>query len=1253
MNKTLIKNFAIDARVRLIQMAIDNAGLVGVTKDKITESVQKGADFEIYKTAAGTDYTITGNKIKQRKNLVERIKKIGFEQVMEETSYTWFNRIIAIRYMEVNDYLPSRVRVLSSETAGKKEPDIITLAPDNVDLNFTEAEKQQIRELKAKQKMDEVFQLLFIKQCNELNKYLPKLFEKTSAGELDYTELLFSLSFIQSDGVVARLLEIDEEDFKDQVQIIGWMYQYYNTELKDDTFAKLKKNVKITKERIPAATQLFTPDWIVRYMVENSLGRLYAQNQNAMDEKTVADSMGWKYYLPQAEQTEEVQKKLDEIKIDFNLETVKVLDPCMGSGHILVYAFDILIQMYKNAGYNERDAAQKIMQNNIFGLDIDNRAAQLAYFALMMKGRQYDRRFFERDIEPKVYAIQESNGISEISLEKAINASCNAEPTRHAELVSASLSTAKYIIQTFKDAKEYGSIIDVEKRDYDSLKNNLTAWKENHEATFENVLVESDVDDLLPLIEIARVMSEKYDVVVTNPPYMASGGMSSKLNNYVKEKFPESKYDFFSIFIEKCRLYNKCRGYYAMITQPSFLFLSTFEKLRNRLLQNSTIQSLLHMGRGIFGIDFGSTAFVLHNDKVANYIGSYFKLYERTFQYIEIEDIEQIYLNSIKNANFEFNFSAYKKNEELEEDEEKKSYKPLKIHYLSNQEKFFNIPGSPIAYWVSDAFLSEFDNQKMEDIATVTNGMFTCNNKLFLRSWYETNINDIFFNCKTEQESLSDDRKWYPYNKGGDSRRWYGNQELIVNFKHFGDEISKYRVENGQSAVFPGQKFYFKESLSWSLVSSGSFSIRYYPIGFVFDIAGSSVFVNNKKDEKYILGSLASTVMLKTLSVLNPTINYQAGDVKSLPALIDLNNKDRVTELVDENILISKTDWDSFETSWDFAKHPLLPVVSTSSTIELFKDASANSILISDCYAKWEKECSERFATLKSNEEELNRIFIEIYGLQDELTPEVLDKDVTVRLADRTRDVKSFISYAVGCMFGRYSLSKEGLAYAGGNMDMNNYKYFIPDADNVIPVTDEEYFSDDIVTRFVDFVRQVYGESTLEENLRFIAESLPNKGDTPKEVIRSYFLNDFYKDHCKTYQKRPIYWMFDSGKENGFKALIYMHRYDNQTTARVRTDYLHKLQTMYEAALVQCTQIAENPATAARDKALAIKRIAKITKQLEETKLYDQALGHIASQYIDIDLDDGVNVNYEKFQSVQVAREGQKAIKIDLLGKRG
>lgn len=1225
MNKTLIKNFAIDARVRLIQMAIDNAGLVGIAKDKIDSPIQKGDNFEIYKTIAGTDHTITGNEIKQRESLVKRIKKDGFENVMEMAAYTWFNRIIAIRYMEVNDYLPTRVRVLSSETAGKKEPDIITMAPDNVDLNFTEAEKQQIRELKAKQKMDEVFQLLFIKQCNELNKYLPKLFEKTSAGALDYTELLFSLSFIQSDGVVARLIEIDEEDFKDQVQIIGWMYQYYNTELKDDTFAKLKKNIKITKERIPAATQLFTPDWIVRYMVENSLGRLYTQNQNAMDEKTIAEAMGWKYYLPQAEQTEEVQKQLDAIKQEqqkngaFNLETIKVLDPCMGSGHILVYAFDVLVQMYKNAGYNERDAAQKIMQNNIFGLDIDNRAAQLAYFALMMKGRQYDRRFFERDVKPNTYAIQESNGISEISLEKAIKAACNAEPTGQADLVSASLATAKYIIQTFKDAKEYGSIIDVEKCDYDALKDILITWKENHEATLDNVLIESDVDDILPLIEIAKVMSTKYDVVVTNPPYMGASGMGENLSNFVKKNYPDSKSDLFAVFIEKCGSYAKKTGLISMITQHAWMFLSSYETLREKLNARTTL-NMAHLGARAFdeigGEVVQTTAFVDLNENIANYKATYKRLVD---------------------------FAG--------EAEKEAAFADETNTYFAQQENFAKIPGMPVAYWVSKKLLNNFIiGKRLGDIAKPRQGMATSDNNRFIRQWFEVDNHSISFNSDDSESAKITGAKWFPYNKGGEFRKWYGNNDYVLNWENDGEEVKAYaeKLYKSVTRTIKNIPFYFKECFTWSLISSGSIAFRYKPKGGLFDVAGMSCFSENKL--YYLLGLCDSKIVLKIMEILAPTINFQAGDIANIPVIISKDNEQILTvnSLVEQNIYLSKSDWDAFETSWDFTKHPLLPVASTSSATELF-----SSISISDCYSKWEGECSERFARLKSNEEELNHIFIEIYGLQDELTPEVLDKDVTVRLADRTRDIKSLISYAVGCMFGRYSLSKEGLAYAGGEMDMNKYKYFIPDADNVIPVTDEEYFSDDIVTRFVEFVRQVYGESTMEENLRFIAESLPNKGDTPKEVIRTYFMNDFYKDHCKIYQKRPIYWMFDSGKENGFKALIYMHHYDNQTPARVRTDYMHKLQKMYDAALIQCTQIAENPATAARDKALAIKRIAKLTKQMEETKLYDQALGHIASQYIDIDLDDGVNVNYEKFQGVQVAREGQKAIKIDLLAKRG
>lgn len=1229
MNKTLIKNFAIDARVRLIQMAIDNAGLVGIAKDKIDSPIQKGSDFEIYKTLAGTEHTITGSEIKQRENLVKRIKKDGFENVMEAAAYTWFNRIIAIRYMEINDYLPSRVRVLSSETAGKKEPDIITQAPDNIDLNFTESEKQLVRDLKVKQKMDEAFQFLFIKQCNELNKHLPKLFEKTSGGELDYTELLFSLSFIQQDGVVSRLLEIPEEDFKDQVQIIGWMYQYYNTELKDDTFTKLKKNIKITKERIPAATQLFTPDWIVRYMVENSLGRLYAQSNTAQTEEQTAKLMGWKYYLPQAEQTEEVQKKLDEIRKEqmengvFNLDAIKILDPCMGSGHILVYAFDVLIQMYKNAGYNERDAAQKIMQNNIFGLDIDDRAAQLTYFALMMKGRQYDRRFFERNIEPQIYAIQESNRIDRNLLQRNID--------------TEMMAGFDYLIDTFYDAKEYGSIIDVEKIDYDGILEGIENWKQNKEGTLEESAVENCMNnELLPLIFQAKVMSSKYDVVVTNPPYMGAGGMSKNLSDFIKINYDEYKSDLFSCFVVKCSLFTKKNGFLGFLTPYVWMFIQSYERLRNYIYTQQVIESLIQFEYSAFEeATVPICSFVLRNMNV-NLIGNYFRLTDfKGGMEIQKEKI----LSALTNSNCNY-------------------------WYKSSVDKFLTIPGTPVSYWLSETFRKAFEKgTSLEEIAHPKKGLCTTDNNRFLRLWHEVSFIKVGLNFHNKTEAKKSQKKWYPLNKGGEYRRWYGNKNFLVNWEDDGKEMKDAIVKkyNGGSYTkeIRSEDRYFSDSITWSALTAGLSSFRLSDYGALFDSAGSSMFPPN--NIKYYLGLMNTKVIDIILNVINPTMNYGAGSIAQVPAILpqNTNHLENINSLVEKNITLSKSDWDSFETSWDFAKHPLIPVVSTGSTTDLFKDAAANSIRISDIYSKWEGECSECFTKLKSNEEELNRIFIEIYGLQDELTPEVLDKDVTVRLADRTRDIKSFISYAVGCMFGRYSLYKEGLAYAGGNMDETYHDFwpdscsFTPDADNVIPITDVEYFSDDIVTRFVEFVRQVYGEVTLEENLCFIAESLPNKGDTPKEVIRSYFLNDFYKDHCKTYQKRPIYWLFDSGKENGFKALIYMHRYDNQTPARVRTDYLHKLQKMYDAALVQCSQIAENPATAARDKAIALKRIAKITKQVEETKLYDQALGHISSQYNDIDLDDGVNVNYEKFQGVQVAREGQRAIKIDLLGKRG
>lgn len=1202
MNKTLIKNFAIDARVRLIQMAIDNAGLVGIAKDKIDSPIQKGTDFEIYKTVAGTEHTITGAEIKQRESLVNRIKKDGFENVMEAAAYTWFNRIIAIRYMEINDYLPSRVRVLSSETAGKKEPDIITQAPDNIELNFTETEKQLVRDLKVKQKMDEAFQFLFIKQCNELNKHLPKLFEKTSGGELDYTELLFSLSFIQQDGVVSRLLEIPEEDFKDQVQIIGWMYQAYITELNEKVYDGTLSKSKIQKELLPAATQLFTPDWPIRYMVENSLGRLLLNSANIANDVDYAKAMNWQYYLPQAEQTEEVKKQLEEInKQKTPLEQVKFLDPCMGSGHILVYAFDLFIQMYKNAGYNERDAAQIIAQNNIFGFDIDDRAAQLAYFAIMMKGRQYDRRFLEKGITPNVFAIQESNGISAISIEKVLTE-------------KQDIQTANYIIETFKDAKEYGSILDVSEHNYDSLKEKLEAWNKNHEATLDNVLIESDVNPLLLLIEQAKAMSYKYDVVVTNPPYLGANRFDIKLSDFVKTKYPTVKSDLSMVMLKQAlNKYVNQSGFVSFITTSSWMFITSFKDIRKEVIDNYTFDSICDFGTELFDGKVGHnpiTAWVNRASKIDNYQPVCIRLVE---------------------------FNQSKRDMKQSEFFNKKNY------YYPDQSNFTKIPGMPVAYWVSDNFLNAFTNGiPMSSLATPKQGMSTCDVNRFVKLWYEPSIfNTNIYNKKNHSA-------WVVYNKGGDFRKWYGNRDYIVNWHGNGDLLK------ANNAALRNQDSYFDDFIAWTKISSSSTGFRNFESDFLFDGAGGSLFLNDEKNKKYFLAFLNSKVNNQILNIISPTLNFNESHIGSLPIIFPKENSVilNVNSLVEQNISISKSDWDSYETSWDFQRHPLIPNKTE------FKDNASIAIMINDCFENWQKECEDRFNKLKANEEELNRIFIEIYGLQDELTPEVEDKDITVRHANRKDDIKSFVSYAVGCMFGRYSLSKPGLIYAGGDFVLKNYQYFIPDSDNVIPITDEEYFKDDIVSRFVEFVAHVYGTSTLEENLKYIADSLETSGSTARECIRNYFLNDFYTDHCKTYStvnsgKRPIYWMFDSGKENGFKALIYLHRYDNQTVARVRTSYLHELQKFQEAALVQCQQIIDNPATSAHDKANTIKRQTKITKQLAETRLYDQAMAHVASQLIELDLDDGVIVNYEKFQGVQVAREGQKAIKIDLLAKRG
>lgn len=1217
MNKNAIKKFSIAARKRLIATASDRAGMLGITKDQIGQPIEKGSGFEIYETPAGTQNTLNRNQIEQRRKLASEIESRGFDVVMEEVAYTWFNRICAIRFMEVNDYLPTRVRVLSSERVGKNEPDLLTEAPD-VDLGFTDAEREWILDAKETNKLDDLFSMLFIKQCNKLHEILPELFEETE----DYTEMLLSLSYTNKDDVVRMLVDgIDEADFNistpgedgkptGQVEIIGWLYQYYNTELKDDTFAKLKKNVKITKERIPAATQLFTPDWIVRYMVENSVGRIWIEHLRAIDpntdEKDTAEHFGWKYYLPEAKQEPEVDAKLAEIRKsyrDLKPEDILCIDPCMGSGHIIVAQFDVLLDIYRSVGYGERDAAFEIVEHNLHGLDIDKRAYQLAYFAVMMKGRQYNRRFFRgRDDvrpQPKIYAFIESNGINREQLKYLGKGLSDAEK-------ETALQQMNGLLDTFIDAREYGSILNVENCDWALLRRFTENIDGEAQIGMGQIGIGETQKEIQEIIDIGEVMATKHHTVVTNPPYMGSSGMSRKLSEFVKKNYPDSKADLSTACMECCNYFCNRDGFVAMLNIPVWMFLSSYKNLREKLLMNCTLVDMIQPGRGIFGSDFGTTTFVLRKSSINNYVGTYYRLFDLQGEVKTVEEREKTFLAG-------------------------------KGCYESCQSDFSKIPGSPVAYWVNKNVFAIFENKSISEFGWASKGIITGDNTRFLRLWSETAVSDIQFEAKSYIDTLYCSQKWYPCNKGGDFRKWYGNYDYIINWYHNGEEIMQRNTKKVRNCQDYKNEYKFIQAITWTSISASKSSFRLSE-NALSESAGMTLFVEQKK-LSYILGFLNSVVAEYILGILNPTLNFTAGSISDLPLALSEDYADVIDTMVNNSISISRSDWDSFETSWDFQKHPL---VRNASSIEA-------------SFEQWQSECEGRFNQLKANEEELNHIFIDIYGLQDELTPEEEDKDVTVRKADLGRDIRSLISYAVGCMFGRYSLDMDGLAYAGGDWDSSKYTTFIPDKDNIIPITDEEYFEDDIVGLFCSWLKKVYGADTLEENLDFIAKALGNKGDTSRDVLRNYFLKDFFKDHCNTYSvtgsgKRPIYWLFDSGKQNGFKALIYLHRYDQDTVGRVRTDYLHRSQKAIEQAMSSAQYTLENSRSGS-EKSKATKRISKYTKQLAEIQLYDEAIAHIANQRIQLDLDDGVKVNYAKFQGVEVSREGMKTVKVDLLAK--
>lgn len=1217
MNKTAIKNFAIWARNKLIADVSYDARLIGITEDGIAKPLpQSFGGTQFFDIGTAEPYSISGEAVRQRDKLIEVIQqkekdtdyKTAYQYVIEEVAYTWFNRLIAIRFMEVNDYLPSHIRVLSSES-GKLEPDLVT-TPFDAELPFTADEEAQIFQLKQDNKLDEVFRILFLKQCNALNEILPALFEKTK----NYTELLLSLSVIDQDGVVYHLIhDIPEDDFNiergGQVEIIGWLYQYYNTEPKAAAFAK---NGKITKEEIPAVTQLFTPDWIVRYMVENSLGRLWVEGHPDCGLKE-----NWKYYLEEAQQEPEVQAKLVEIRKEYaalNPEDIKLIDPCMGSGHILVYAFDVLMQIYESAGYSQRDAAKSILEHNIYGLDIDDRAYQLAYFAVMMKARQYNRRILNGENTCHVYAIQESNSINRAHL-KYFGAGMDDIEKNAAKMQLEGL------LDTLTDAKEYGSILNVESYNWGLLRRFVAAEDTAGQISMDSVGVEDTAEQLNQLIDIGETMARKYWVTCTNPPYAGTSNLSANVNNFVKKNYPDSKADLFAVFIERCRQMTVNNGFQAMITQHAWMFLSSFEKLREKMMLTETV-NMAHLGARAFeeigGEVVQTTAFVRCANHVDGYKGTYCRLIEPTTQ----QGKEEMFLAG-------------------------------QNRYSANQDDFAKIPGAPVAYWVSNNVLKAFTSGKLYDVGMTRRGLQTGDKDKFIRFWYEPNLNEIQL-----PKSLKKN-KWAIMNNGGTARKWYGEILHAVLWENDGAAIKA----TGK-AIIPSEELYFKECITWNRISVGKLNVKYQEHGIIQGDMSPFFITNDEKQLLYVLALMNSVVSESMVHTINPTITMPVGDIAKLPVKIDRDNSPLIEAIAQSNIDMSKDDWDSFETSWDFKKHPLVKL-RMAGAYAWGNNAPAMKIV--SAYKAWEETCEGRFQKLKANEEELNRIFIDIYGLQDELTPEVEDKDVTVRKADLQRDIKSLLSYAVGCMFGRYSIYKDGLLFAGEPYSLQAFadklndrpgtisaeelqrtyrnegvavdEMFFPDADNVIPITDEEYLDDDIVARLCDWLKVVYGADTLEANLDYIAKALGNKGSTSREIIRNYFLNDFFKDHCQTYSvtgsgKRPIYWLFDSGKQNGFKALVYLHRYTPDTIGNLRIDYLHKMQRVYESEINRMQDMMDHSENA-REVAAASKRKDKLAKQLKECREYDEKISHLALSRIELDLDDGVKVNYRKLQTAQ------------------
>ncbi|QSQ95947.1 BREX-1 system adenine-specific DNA-methyltransferase PglX [Acinetobacter indicus] len=1159
MNTSNIKKYAPQARNDFIAAMRKQAAKYGITADSILPAEQKGDLLLI------GDQVFPLSVMKPRDKLIKRIQATSFEQTIDYIAYSWFNRLCAIRYMECKGLLDHGRRVLSSADGSAGLPQILE---ECLDIELPGLNASRVAELKLDgNKDEELYRELLLAQCHALNQVMPLLFEQVS----DESELLLPDNLTKTDSLIRDLVSsIPEEDWSD-VQIIGWLYQFYISEKKDQVIGKVVKS-----EDIPAATQLFTPNWIVKYLVQNSVGRLWMM---AQPESTLASE--WEYYIQPAEQSDEVNaqlKQLIDVRISedgdtLNPESITVLDPACGSGHILVEAYDCLKAIYLERGYRSRDIPRLILENNLYGIDIDTRAAQLASFALLMKAREDDRRLLSNPPKLNIIALQDSHP------ERLEAFSQDLASTGIAQ------TDLKELLDLFEHASTFGSLIQIPAAFAKKLPDLET--KLNTALESGDIFAQQSAQELLPLVQQAMLLAKQYDAVIANPPYMGGKGMNTALKDFAKKQFPDSKSDLFAMFIERGFGWCKESGFNSMVTMQSWMFLSSYEAMREKLLHDRTLSCMVHMGNGVMGIAFGTAATVMLNNHVNNYEGS--------FSYCENDDVNEFGIPK--------QFPV--QNERL------KTAKP---------DDFKKIPGSPVAYWIDEKLRKNFEeNPLLSTIGVTRKGMSSGNNDKLVRLWSEVSNSKFIAGLSSREDSIKSRKKWFPYANGGGFRKWYGNIEDVINWENDGYIIQTDLHETGRvRAVNLNLDYIFKEGIFWSDITSASISARFMPSGSLFSSVASSLF--SKEHLKILLAFINSNVANNILKVINPTLHFNPGNISTLPIAESLKpDYSKIEIIVNKLINIAKFDWDSYELSWDFTQNPII------------RTGQPN---LEQAFNTWKQQNADAVAEMKRLEEENNKLFIDAYGLQDELTPDVPDEQITLTRADREKDIQRLVSYALGCMMGRYSLDESGLIYAhAGNQDFDasRYQTLPADADGIIPLTEMHWFEDDATHRIQEFLTAVWGKDTLDANMQWLAESLDKKAsETAEDTIRRYLASKFYKDHMQTYKKRPIYWLFSSGKQGAFQALVYLHRYNESTLARMRTEYVMPLISKMSAMANSLESEIENSDSAAEIKRKE-KELQNLHKQQAELSSFEEKLRHYADQRISLDLDDGVKVNYGKF----------------------